>query len=277
VSFVLSKLAWLVTQPGNLFFVLLVVAVALQWTRWRRASRRILAILVAVGIVVTILPLGTWLLLPLENRFPVMHKFPEKVDGIVVLGGASNQFISRARGQPALNSSAERLIAFAELARRYPAAKLVFTGGSGNLMRQDIKEAETARVVLAQLGLDTARVMFEDQARNTAESAVFARKLAQPRASETWLLITSARHMPRAYGAFKKAGWNVVAYPVDFATDGKFRFQLRFGFAGGLGGLGGGLKEWLGLAYYYVSGRIDRFFPGPPRAQTGHMANKVRG
>lgn len=269
MSFVLSKLAWLVTQPGNLFLLLLVIAVALQWTRWRRAGRRLLAFLVVAAGIVTVLPLGTWLLLPLENRFPVMRTLPEKVDGIVVLGGAVNQFISRARGQPALNSSAERLIAFAELARRFPAAKLVFSGGSGNLIRQDVKEAEAARAVLVQLGLDTGRVMFEDQSRNTAESAILVRKLAQPRPGETWLLITSARHMPRAYGAFTKAGWHMRAYPVDFATDGTLRLSVRFGFASGLGGLGGGLKEWMGLAYYYATGRIDRWFPGPVAAPIG--------
>lgn len=263
MSFILSKIFWFLAQPGNLFFIVFILAIGLLWTRWRRFGRRLLVALLAFGIVVAVLPLGQWLILPLENRFPQLKPLPKRVDGIVVLGGAVNQFVSRARGQPAVGGSAERLVAFAELARKYPAANLVFSGGSGNLFRQDIKEAEAARAFLKQLGLDTARVRFEARARNTYESAVNAYALVRPKPGAVWLLITSARHMPRAYGLYRAAGWRIVPYPVDYATDGYFRLRLRFNFAGGLGGLGAGLKEWIGLTYSYVSGRTARWFPGP--------------
>jgi len=223
-------------------------------------------VLLVFGIVASVLPFGQWLILPLENRFPQPKPLPKRVDGIVVLGGAVNQFISRARGQPAVGGSVERLVAFAELSRKFPEAVLVYSGGSGNLFRQDIKEAEAAAVFFKQLGLDIARVRFEDRARNTAESAVNAYALAQPKPGAVWLLITSARHMPRAYGLYRAAGWRVLPYPVDYGTDGRFRLSLRFNFAGGLGGLGGGLKEWIGLTYSYVTGRTERWLPGPERS-----------
>lgn len=263
MSFVLSKIFWFLAQPGNLFFIIFILAIALLWTRWKRLGRRLLVVLLAFGILVTVLPLGQWLLLPLENRFPQLKPLPKRVDGIVVLGGSVNQFISRARGQPSVNGAAERLVAFTELARKFPDAILLFSGGSGNLFRQDIKEAEAAAAFLKQLGLDTARVRFEARARNTGESAVNTYALARPTPGAVWLLITSARHMPRAYGLYRAAGWRVVPYPVDYATDGRFRVGLRFNFAGGLGGLGAGLKEWIGLTYSYVSGRTERWLPGP--------------
>lgn len=262
MQFVLSKLTWLVTQPGNLFFILFVAAVLLLWTRWRRFGRRFLIVLVVFGTVVAILPLGTWLLLPLENRFFGV-RLPDRIDGIIVLGGSVNQFISRARGQPAVGGSVERLLTFAELARKHPQAKLVFSGGSGELIRQDVKEAEAARAFFRQIGLDISRVQFEARSRNTAEGAQFSHALAKPQTGETWVLITSARHMPRAYGCFTAIGWKVAPYPVDYATEGTFRFHLRFGFAGGLGGLSAGLKEWAGLLYYYWLGRIPSIFPSP--------------
>ncbi len=263
MSFVLSKIFWFLAQPGNLFLIVLLVATVLLWSRYRRFGRRLLTALLAFGVIVAVLPLGTWLLLPLENRFPQLKPMPKQVDGIVVLGGTVNQFISRARGQPSVNSAAERLVAFAELARKYPAAKLVFSGGSGKLFRQDIKEAEAASGFLKQLGLDTTRVRFEARARNTSESAVNTYALAKPKPGAVWLLITSARHMPRAYGLYRAAGWRIVPYPVDYATDGRFRLGLRFNFAGGLGGLGAGLKEWIGLTYAYARGRTAHWFPGP--------------
>jgi uncharacterized SAM-binding protein YcdF (DUF218 family) len=268
MQFVLSKLTWLVTQPGNLFFILMIAGVLLLWTRWRRFGRRLLVVLVIVGLTIAVLPLGTWLLLPLENRFAKVH-LPDRIDGVVVLGGAVNQFVTRARGQPALGGSVERLLAFAELARKHPQAKLVFSGGSGSLFRQDVKESEAAGLFFRQIGLDVARIKFESRSRNTAEGAQFSHALAQPRAREVWVLITSARHMPRAYGSFRVIGWRVSPYAVDYATEGRFRLRPRFSFAGGLGGLSAGLKEWAGLLYYYWLGRIPSVFPAPEPAKTG--------
>jgi len=181
----------------------------------------------------------------------------------VVLGGSVNQFITKARGQPAVGGSIERLLSFAELARKYPQAKLIFSGGSGELFRQDVKEAEAAQLVFRQIGLDAARVNFESRSRNTAEGAQYSHALAKPQPGEVWVLITSARHMPRAYGCFRAIGWAVVPHPVDYATEGNFRLRFRFNFAGGLGGLSTGLKEWAGLVYYYWLGRIPSVFPAP--------------
>ena len=266
MQFVLPKLTWLVTQPGNLYFILLVAAAVLLWTRWQRFARRLLAVLLVLGLLAAVLPISTWLLLPLENRFAGMQP-PSKIDGVIVLGGAVNQFVTRARGQPVVGGSAERLLAFADLARKHPQAKLLFSGGSGDLFRQDVKESEAAALVFRQLGLDTSRIVFESRSRNTAEGARYSRGLAKPKPGEVWVLITSARHMPRAFGTFRAAGWRVVPYPVDYSTDGRYRLGLRFSFAGGLGGLSSGLKEWAGLLYYYWLGRTNRLFPGPESAE----------
>ena len=263
MSFALSKIGWWLLQPGNVFFLLFALGTVLLWSRWRVAARRLLVALLVFGTVTATVPLGQWLVVPLENRFPPLRTLPKSVDGIVVLGGAVNQFITRARGQVAVGGSAERLIAFSQLAAIYPTAKLVFSGGSGDLLRQDIKEAEAAGKLLTALGIDRTRILFDDQSRNTIESAVRARRLAEPKPGERWLLVTSASHMPRAHGLFRAAGWTITAYPVDYTTDGRYATRPIFSFAGGLGALGGGLKEWIGLGYAYLAGRTQRFFPGP--------------
>jgi uncharacterized SAM-binding protein YcdF (DUF218 family) len=262
VWFVLSKLLWTFVQPGNMFFLATVMAAALAWTRWRRAGRLILALLLTAALAVTILPIGTWLVTPLEDRFPAPVQ-PARVDGIIVLGGALNPSISRARGQPAVNDNAERLLAFVEMARRYPKARLVFTGGSGKIFSQKFKEADVARQVFRQVGLDLDRVVFERASRNTYDNAVLSRDLVRPEPDEVWLLITSARHMPRAWGVFEKIKWPTIPYPVDYTTKGGYRFALRFSFGGGLNSVHSGAREWIGLIYYYLSGRIDNPFPGP--------------
>ncbi|MGE4281427.1 MAG: YdcF family protein, partial [Magnetospirillum sp.] len=141
-------------------------------------------------------------------------------------------------------------------------AKLIFSGGSGSLTTQELKEAPVARRFMDELGFDTRRVVFEDQSRNTRENAVLSKQLMDPQPGETWVLVTSALHMPRSMGAFRAAGWSVMPYPVDYLTSGQ-ESGLAFNLGGALSRLDVGLHEWLGLAYYRWRGWSDSLFPGP--------------
>ncbi len=262
--FTLSKVLWFLADPGNLLLIALVVGVVLLWTRWRAAGRAVLTLALAGAVFFSVVPIGSWLFADLENRFPVVDQPPERVDGIVVLGGVLSQKITRDRGQITVNDAVERLLAFAQLAQRYPTATLVFSGGSGSLLNQDLKEAHFVAPLLARLGVDPGRVLFEDRARNTAENATFSHALADPQPGETWLLITSAFHMPRAVGCFRRAGWTVVPYPVDFHTTGPAdEISVRFNFLSGLGSFRAALHEWLGLLAYWLTDRTDTLLPGP--------------
>jgi uncharacterized SAM-binding protein YcdF (DUF218 family) len=261
--FTLSKVLWVVFHPGNVILVALCVGAVLLWTRWRRAGRWILTVTAVMSLFLAMAPLGTALWLALENRFPVARNMPAKVDGIIALGGVVDQFVTDARGQIALGGGIERLTEMAALSRRYPQARLIYSSGSGDLLRQDIKEADVIDPFLETLGLDPARVIRENQSRNTYENAVMAKDLVRPGADETWILITSAFHMPRAVGCFRRVGWRIVPYPVDFALRGDETLSLRFSLTGGIGGLSGALHEWIGLAAYWLSDRTDAFFPAP--------------
>jgi len=264
--FTLSKILWIVSQPGNILLILLLFGVLLMgFRRWRTAGRRMVGLVAVVGVVVAVAPIGVWMMAPLEDRFPIVSEPPPWVDGIIVLGGVVSPALTESRGQTSLGGAMERLMAFASLARRYPDAKLVFSGGSGSLRHQELKEARYADPVLRDLGLDAGRVMFEDQSRNTFENAVLSRKLADPKAGETWILITSAFHMPRAVGCFRAQGWTVLPYPVDYSTLVDQGFDLQFNFTGNLSRLGNGLHEWLGLAVYRLTGKTNTFFPAPDR------------
>ncbi|MEK7820270.1 MAG: YdcF family protein [Pseudomonadota bacterium] len=252
------------TNPGNLFFVVLVVGAVLLWTPARRLGRALVAAVIGFALIVMTVPMGRHGILLLENRFPAAP-LPARVDGVVVLAGMVDQFVTRARGQLTLSGAVERLIVFADVARRYPDAKLVFSGGSGVLGRQDATEAGAVRDHAALLGLDPARVVFEDRSRNTHENAVFSHALAQPKPGETWVLITSAFHMPRAVGAFRRAGWTVVPYPVDYALEPDPPMSWQMDFLGAMGTLRSAVHEWTGLAAYRLTGKTDALFPAPER------------
>lgn len=260
MSFPISKLLdWAADPAGPFAALMVVVGALLLWTRWRRAGRALVTAAALVVLFFGVLPTGTWLLAALENRFPQFPP-PESVDGIVVLGGAVSPGIHAVSGQPALNDNAERMTAAAALARAYPQARLVFSGGSADPVRPTLKEAPVARLVFEQLGLDSGRTVFEDRSRNTWENATHTLELIRPVAGERWLLVTSAFHMPRAVGAFRRAGWDVMPYPVDYriaAADWTPGLRLP-GERARLA-----VHEWLGLAAYRLMGRSNEFFPGP--------------
>jgi len=265
--FTLSKVLWTLVEPGNLLLMTLTAGVLLTITSWRRLGRALVVAATAGFLIFAIFPIGHMVIQGLENRFPQPKALPEKVTGIIVLGGMIDQFISRERNQPAVGSAVERLTEFAALARRYPEAKLVFSGGSGRLDNQDVKEAEQVEPFLAAIGMDTSRVYFESDSRNTHENAEFSKRAMMPAAGEDWILVTSASHMPRSVGAFRKVGWDVIPYPVDYTTVGDDNFEPTFQLTGGLGNAGTALHEWLGLTFYYLTGRTSALYPAPKPAQ----------
>ena len=120
------------------------------------------------------------------------------------------------------------------------------------------------RKLLADLGVDPARVTLEDKSRNTDENARFTAALVRPEASQRWLLVTSAYHMTRSMGLFEKAGFNVIPYPVAYRTrGGQYGLAWDFDPARNINIFSIAMKEWIGLAVYWSTGRIDHLFPGP--------------
>ena len=221
-----------------------------------------LAALMGVFILLSVLPVGNWLLYPLETRFPVPGD-PGKPDGIIVLSGAFHANNSAYRGAPVLNQYAGRFTSFMELARRHPQAKLVFSGGAVFPMHNNVTEADIARWFFLAQGLDLRRIQFEDKSRNTHENVVFSKQIAQPQPGEHWVLVTSAVHMPRAVGLFRKNGWNVTPYPAGYATMPFLESITNVDFGGRLERLDDAVKEWTGLIAYYLLGRTSELFPGP--------------
>lgn len=262
-----GKILWAVFAPGNL----LVIGLCLAWVMLRRRDRRtsrwprsLVGAMAAVCLLIAVTPLGQVPLMLLENRFARPSVMPAKIDGIVVLGGGMMPLLSMARDEPVMLASGNvRLAAFVDLARRYPSARLIFTGGNGSLFSTATSEASIARVALDRMGLEIDRARFEDRSRNTEENARFSKEMMRPAKGETWLLVTSASHMPRAVGVFRAAEWEVTPYPVGYVTSGDPLSGFGFDFLGGLMALQTGLREWIGLLGYYAGGNTNEIFPTP--------------
>jgi uncharacterized SAM-binding protein YcdF (DUF218 family) len=262
--FTLSKVLGLFAIPSNLAIALGLLGVVLLATRLARIGRLLtVASLIALALL-GLSPLGNALIIPLEQRFPPWDDTRGPPDGIVVLGGAITPDVSAARNDVALNEAAERVTAAVALARRYPAARIIYSGGTGALFYPEGSEAASAVRIFESLGIPQARVVAEEQSRNTVENAVFSLLLAMPQPGERWLLVTSGYHMPRAMGVFRRAGFPVEAYPVDWRTRGPQDALRPFSsLGGGLERADTAVHEWAGLLVYWLTGRSAALFPGP--------------
>jgi uncharacterized SAM-binding protein YcdF (DUF218 family) len=262
--FMLSKTVGFFAIPSNLLISIALLGAVLMATRIARCGRRLAVAGVILLALAGLSPLGNALILPLEQRFPHWRAEGNAPDGIIVLGGAIGPAISSARGQPQLNEAAERMTAAADLARRYPQARIVFSGGDPSLLGDGISEASFAVPVLESFGIARERIVIESRSRNTHENATLSKALLDPKPGERWLLLTSAFHMPRAVGCFRRAGFAVEPYPVDWRTHGMSDLLSPFGtLTGGLARTDVAMREWIGLIAYWLTGRTSALFPAP--------------
>jgi uncharacterized SAM-binding protein YcdF (DUF218 family) len=268
VFFYLAKVLWFLAQPSNLITIAIGVGLFLTATKWRIAGRRLTSAGVVALLIGGLSPVAGMLILPLENRFPRpdLTRDSRPIRGIIVLGGAEDVRYRPPRELASVNEAAERYIEAVALARRFPEAQIVFSGGSGSLFSEAGPEADTAARLFAALGIDASRITFEGRSRDTYENAMFTARLigTSPRQEGRWVLITSGWHMPRAIGCFRRAGLMVEAWPVDYRTSGRFEaLDWEDSISKGLRRLDFIAKEYVGLLAYYVTGRTSALLPAP--------------
>ena len=257
--FYVTKIFWFFIEPLSLALFLLAAGWLLAILGRRRLGGAASSFAVLILVLAAWTSIGALMLNPLEERFQRPASLPEKIDGIVVLGGGLEGAINwcHARAEQRRRPLSRRLCS-ATLARRQlliPAASARFSEGEG--------DAATAIRFFAALGIPQARLILEMTAQH-AENAAFSLKLAAPKPGENWLLVTSAFHMPRSVGLFRKVGFAVIPWPVDYRTSGTEGVGLfRDNPADSLQNTTTALREWIGLVGYWLSGRIDTVFPGP--------------
>ena len=259
--FFLSKILWALLSPGTLILLMLMAGTALLFLHQTKVAKLLLGAAGLLLVLITLLPVGGWLATPLEKRFPANPELPRTVDGIILLGGAIDPLTTYIWDQPEFGAAADRYFGFIEMANRYPRAKLIFTGGAGTLLDQEYKEADVALYFLESMGIRKSRLEIERDSRNTYENAINSKALMNPQPGETWLLVTSATHMPRSVGVFCQQNWPVIPYPVDHETTPGRQWQPSFDPVGNLEDINTFAREWAGLLVYYITGKTSALFP----------------
>lgn len=245
---------WWVINIDSFFLVLLFLGAGLMAIQRKVWGKRFLIISCLGFAFLGVIPIGVWMIEALENRFPKIHQFPSDTKGIILLGGSFDQAVTQGRGETAYNPAAGRFIQFVEVAKESPHLQPVFTGTPF--------EVETAKREFEALGLDPSRVLFEGTSKDTKDNALKTAALLNSKAGEKWVLVTSAYHMPRSVGLFRKAGFDVIPYPDDYHTSGQERMGFSFGLKRNLEAWQASSREWLGMVINYLMGRSDDLYPG---------------
>ena len=259
MSFYLSKILWLIVNPFNIFILITLFTMFLYFINSRRLSLIIYLINFIFIALISFLPIGSYLTYIIEKEFHTNTKFPERVDGILILGGATNPLLFKEFDQISLNGSAERLVESVMIIRKFEKAKVIFSGGSGIVNRSDLGHSQVVKLFYKKMGVDINKIFFEDKSRNTHENIIYSKKIAKPKKNENWLLITSAFHMKRALLIAEKNNWKFVPYAVDFKNTKEFKLTPNFNLLSNLNSFQSGVHEWLGLISYYLMGRTDKF------------------
>ena len=278
--FYLAKALWFVLQPSTLIALLICYGSILIWTGWARWGRRFVTAGAILLLIAGLSPLGNALILPLEDRFARADlDAPPAPTGFILLGGVEDRLVGTARHAPTLNEAGERIVETAMLARRFPQAKIAFTGGDAGILYKSDSEAAGAAALLTALGVPREQLILEANARDTYENAVFLKeelvKAGELGPGARWVLITSAYHMPRAMGSFRAAGFQVEPWPVDYRTRGSADLTRPFDkVSEGLRRVDVAMREWVGLVAYWLTGRSDALFPAP-RAACRHRLRSI--
>lgn len=258
--FIVSKALAFFSLPTNLILCLALLGLVLIGLR--RPLGKTLCIVAAAAIgFAGLSPLGNMLLTPLEQRFAGMQFPDHKIDGIIVLGGSYD----RIRGYLStviLEDSTHTMVVVPGLAKRYPEAKVIFSGGTTEENVHVPPEAIVASQLFASFGISPDRIVIEDRSRNTLENARLTAQLIAPKPGQRWLLITNAFHMPRAMGTFRQAGFDVSAFPVGWRTNGwRDFFWPAPSATEGLRRVDVAVREWIGLIAYRLLGYSKALFP----------------
>ena len=260
MTFYLSKLLWYLFNPFNSILFLFFLSVILNFFKFQKFSKIILYFTFLLFFITGALPTGSYLLYLLEKNYHNKVNLPENVDGILILSGATNPFLTKEYDQISLNDSVERLTESIQLIKKYPKAKVFFAGGSGLAKYPDLSHSEVAKKFYESLDVNTKNIFFDKKSRNTYENIVFAKMKFNPNINEKWILVTSAFHLKRAISVGEKLGWEFVPYATDYKLPKKFRWKLSFNFFNNLGSLQHSSHEWVGIIAYYFMGRSSKIF-----------------
>lgn len=261
--FYISKYFWIIAAPLNFLALCLLIGCLLILAKKTHAlAKRLIAISVISFLILGFVPIGKNLLVFLETRHDIpSNQNISNMEGIIILGGCIHPKMSDHYKYPVIIDSCERITQGLTLLNTYPNKKLIFTGGSGQVSSQNFKEADIAKMLFSNLNINMETIYFENQSKNTFENALLTKELLnknqQLNKDGKWLLITSAFHMPRASRLFCAQDIDILSYPTDHRTYGRYNFTPNLDVLGNFTALHTASKEIIGFIVYWITGKFS--------------------
>lgn len=246
-----------VFQPFAFLVLFTSIGFVVLWVTQRLPLRR--AVPVALGLT------GLWVLSTpgaanlavrsLESQYPSGTAAAGVVDGFVVLGGGVR--VPRDRPPGLAENSIVRVVCTAALYHRDGPLPIVVTGGSPS-GRRGVAVAPLMGELLERLEVDARDIIIERESRNTFENARETARILRERGLRRVTLVTEATHMPRSMMSFRAQGVDVVPSGCNYrasATRGEGMYRL-LPSAGAASLVRLAAHEWLGIAWYWLNGRV---------------------
>jgi len=245
-AFLLKKAVGELSGPLSIgLFVAAGGLVALYSGRLRNA-KLLLSFAFAWIALVSYEPVSDLLLKPLERRFPALISTPQEVGYILVLGSGHK---SDAALPITSLASATALVRLSEGIRHYrmhPGSRLVVSGYRG--LYDSASHASVQKRLAVSLGVDENDIIMFEEPKDTMEEAEAMKKLV---GEAPFILVTSASHMPRAFGIFRSQGLAPIAAPTDHQARAQSRW-LHMPDGEGLRDSDRAFHEYLGLFWERV-------------------------
>ncbi len=254
--FILSKVLYFLIQPFNWVLGLMLYSL---FSKKRERKRKALVIAVVLSLFFTNHFIYNQAVKLWEVETITADEIVQPYKLGILLGGYSNGHILPNHDRFNFNHNGNRFFNTYELYRTGKIEKILLTGGTGDILKDQKSEAPEVHKLLIRLGVPDDDIIVEDQARNTYENAIFTKKiLDQNNIRGNFLLITSAFHMRRSKACFDKAGISYTPYSVDFIGE-KDRWHPENTILPDRGGFYYWeklFKEWVGYVAYWVVGYI---------------------
>ena len=259
----LSSMLWSTFQPVQALVYLLLLVLILSFFNKNKFSRIINSITIILFILVILLPNGTYLLWKLENAYTIPKSFPNKIDGILILGGGINPILTYEHSQTILNEKIERIIESVKLIKQFPDAKVIYSEGAPITAKINITNIDAVKFFYKQMGVNNKKIIFENKSRNTYENIIFSKKFINENDSNKWILLTSAYHMKRAMSVAAKLELNFIPYPVDYRLQTAYNWKLVYivkgrTFLTNLNHFQLAIHEYIGLIVYYLTKKSNK-------------------
>ena len=260
MTFFLSKFLWTILNPFNFIFIILFLSFLFNFFSKKKISNFLFLLSFILFLLIGFFPTGKYLFFILERNFHEQKILPDNLDGIIILGGATNPLLTKVHKQISLNGSVERLTESIKFIKKYPNVKVFFAGGSGSLSHPELSHSAVAKLFYTSLNINLKNIYFDQKSRNTHENILFAKNFFNPNMNQKWIIVSSAFHLPRAMNIAQKLNWNLIPYATDFRLSKEFSWKPSFNFFNNFYFFQQASHEWIGIVAYYLLGRSDRIF-----------------